>query len=107
MRPIMVLMLLLAGCKEEPPKQAPPKQEAPKADLDAKAKELAQRFIIVDGHVDIPYRLIETKNEKGEITEDISGRTPKGDFDWVRAREGGLDAPFMSIFVPSSYQEKR
>lgn len=63
-----------------------------------KAQELAQKFIIVDGHVDIPYRL---KNE----WEDISESTPGGDFDYPRAKEGGLDAPFMSIYIPTSYQE--
>jgi membrane dipeptidase len=85
-----VLIAFSAACAHAPPD----------------AKELAQRFIIVDGHVDIPYRLHESRNEQGEITEDISQRTPKGDFDRVRAKEGGLDAPFMSIFIPPSYQEK-
>ena len=63
-----------------------------------KAHNLAHKFIITDGHIDIPYRL-------NELMEDISVRTEKGEFDFVRAKEGGLDAPFMSIYVPSSYQE--
>ena len=63
-----------------------------------KAHSLAHEFIITDGHIDIPYRL-------NELMEDISIRTEKGEFDLVRAKEGGLDAPFMSIYVPSSYQE--
>lgn len=29
----------------------------------------------------------------------------EGDFDYVRARKGGLDAPFMSIYIPASYQQ--
>lgn len=29
----------------------------------------------------------------------------EGDFDYERAKEGGLDAPFMSIYIPSEYQE--
>ncbi len=33
--------------------------------------------------------------------------TDEGDFDYVRAKEGGLDAPFMSIFIPASYQDGR
>jgi membrane dipeptidase len=37
--------------------------------------------------------------------EDISIRTEKGDFDYIRSKEGGLDAPFMSIYIPSEYQE--
>jgi membrane dipeptidase len=63
-----------------------------------KANELAQKFIITDGHIDLPWRL-----HKGGY-EDISVRTPGGDFDYVRAKEGGLDAPFMSIYVPATYQ---
>ena len=60
----------------------------------AKAKKLAKESIIVDGHVDIPYRLHDE-------WEDISQRTAKGDFDYVRAKDGGLDAPFMSIYIPA------
>ena len=59
-----------------------------------KADSLAHANIIVDGHVDIPYRL---QNHY----EDISVRTEGGHFDYVRAKEGGLDAPFMSIYIPS------
>ena len=32
--------------------------------------------------------------------------TEAGDFDLPRARAGGLDAPFMSIYVPASYEER-
>ncbi|WP_224999369.1 dipeptidase [Cesiribacter sp. SM1] len=67
--------------------------------LRVRAQALAQTFIIVDGHVDLPYRL---QNKKA----DISKRTEGGDFDWERAREGGLDAPFMSIYIPAAYEER-
>ena len=66
--------------------------------LRTKANELAQKFIITDGHIDLPWRL----HKNGY--EDISVRTPGGDFDYVRAKQGGLDAPFMSIYVPATYQ---
>ncbi|GJM28604.1 MAG: dipeptidase [Cyclobacteriaceae bacterium] len=66
--------------------------------LKDRASALAQKTIILDGHVDLPYRL-------QSLMEDVGVRTNGGDFDFVRAREGGLDAPFMSIYVPSSYQE--
>ena len=62
------------------------------------ANELAQKYIITDGHIDTPWRMY-----KGGY-EDISVRTPGGDFDYVRAKEGGLDVPFMSIYVPATYQ---
>ncbi len=68
------------------------------------ADSLANRFIIVDGHVDLPYRM----NKKGfmitKTVEDVSIETT-GNFDYPKAKKGGLDAPFMSIYVPSSYQQ--
>ena len=68
------------------------------------AREIALESIIVDGHVDLPWRLHKSGAEDGSITEDISTRTPEGNFDWVRAKEGGLDAPFMSIYVAARYE---
>ncbi|AHM61910.1 membrane dipeptidase [Flammeovirgaceae bacterium 311] len=67
--------------------------------LRVRAQALAETFILVDGHVDLPYRL---QNKKA----DISQRTEGGDFDWERAKAGGLDAPFMSIYIPASYEER-
>ncbi|MTI31939.1 dipeptidase [Xanthovirga aplysinae] len=76
-----------------------PKETSNDTDKELKslANKLAQEYIIVDGHVDIPYRL---KNK----WEDISVRTENGDFDYIRAKEGGLNAPFMSIYTPSSLE---
>eukprot|EP01137_Pigoraptor_chileana_P001044 Opistho-2@38124 len=68
--------------------------------LRKKANELAHKFIIVDGHVDLPYRL------HGKM-EDVSVQTAGGDFDYVRAKKGGLSAPFMSIYVPADLQRKK
>ncbi len=72
--------------------------------LRQQAIELSQRFIIADGHVDLPYRL-RVKNFR--LTKEFIGipvETSEGDFDYVRAKKGGLTAPFMSIYIPSSYQ---
>jgi membrane dipeptidase len=74
-------------------------ERAAEAELRARADSLARHSIIVDGHVDIPYRL-------NVRWEDVSVRTPGGDFDYVRAVEGGLNAPFMSIYIPASLQER-
>lgn len=74
--------------------------------LRKKADVLAHKFIITDGHVDLPYRL-NVKNFR--LSKEFIGipiETNEGDFDYVRAKKGGLDAPFMSIYIPSSYQEK-
>ncbi len=70
-----------------------------------KANELAQENIIIDGHVDLPYRL-DVKNFR--LTKEFIGipiESEEGDFDFVRAKKGGLTAPFMSIYIPASYQE--
>jgi membrane dipeptidase len=71
---------------------------APEVDFHAEGVRLAHEVLMVDTHIDLPYRL--KKN-----MEDVSARTEGGHFDVVRAREGGLDAAFMSIYVPASLQE--
>lgn len=69
------------------------------------ADSLAHAYIITDGHVDLPYRL---KVKKFRLEREYLGipiSTTEGDFDYERAKKGGLDAPFMSIYIPSSYQQ--
>nr|MBA3562616.1 membrane dipeptidase [Gammaproteobacteria bacterium] len=63
------------------------------------ARRIAREHIIVDTHIDAPWRLHEK-------LEDVSRRTESGDFDYPRARAGGLDAVFMSIYIPSEYEEE-
>ena len=72
--------------------------------LQAFADELAHRYLLTDGHVDLPYRL---KMRNFQLEREYLGipiSTTEGDFDYERAKKGGLDAPFMSIYIPSSYQ---
>lgn len=87
------LVLIFFSCGTSTSEETAPNED----DIQTRSVELASQFIIADGHVDIPYRLREEM-------EDIAVRTPGGDFDYVRAKEGGLDAPFMSIYIPSEYQ---
>lgn len=69
------------------------------------AIEIAQSTIMVDGHVDLPYRMkVGGFTLQREIL-DVSVRTPDGNFDYPRAKEGGLDAPFMSIYIPAVNQK--
>ncbi len=69
------------------------------------ADRLAHQFIIADGHVDLPYRL-KVKNFRFEKEYlGIPLDSDQGDFDFRRAKKGGLSAPFMSIFIPSSYNQ--
>src|SRR5688572_5629824 len=74
--------------------------------IHAVADSLAKAYIITDGHVDLPYRL-KIKNfrlEKEFLGIPLS--TTEGDFDFERAKKGGLDAPFMSIYIPARYQQQ-
>lgn len=75
------------------------------AQLHDLADKLAHKYIITDGHVDLPYRL-KIKNFRLEREYmDIPVQTSEGDFDYVRAKKGGLSAPFMSIYIPANYQK--
>jgi len=69
---------------------------APAADdeLLARAGELARRHLVMDTHIDVPYRLREQ-------WVDVARATVGGDFDYPRARSGGLDVAFMSIYTPA------
>jgi len=60
--------------------------------------ELAQKYLLIDTHVDVPYRLQEKY-------EDVSQATADGNFDYPRAKKGGLNALFMSIYLPSELQK--
>jgi membrane dipeptidase len=59
------------------------------------AKEVHDRAIVIDSHDDTTQRLL---SEKGF---DIGVRHANGNIDVPRMREGGLDALFFSIWVPS------
>ncbi|MBZ0178802.1 MAG: dipeptidase [Melioribacteraceae bacterium] len=65
--------------------------------LRKKAVELAKKIIIVDTHIDLHYRLISKR-------DDIADRSDEGNFDLARAVEGGLNAPFISIFTSARYE---
>ncbi len=81
-------------------------EEMSDVELRAHADSLAHSTIIIDGHVDLPYRL-KVKNFRLEREMlGIPVETDEGDFDYVRAVKGGLDAPFMSIYIPSGLQEE-
>jgi len=51
-----------------------------------------QRAITIDMHADTAQRLVDEH-------VDLQKRLPDGQFDGVRAQEGGLDAQFFSIWV--------
>lgn len=56
------------------------------------AQRLAQDAIIVDTHIDAPGELLSH-------WDDLGVGAPKKEFDYPRARQGGLDVAFMSIYT--------
>jgi membrane dipeptidase len=63
--------------------------------VSARAKQLHERAIVVDSHDDTTQRLVFDKNFN------LAARNQNGNIDIPRMREGGLDALFFSIWVPS------
>lgn len=61
-------------------------------------EDAAREFIIVDGHIDAPTTIAEDG-------ADIAAGEKIVDFSYELAKAGGLDAPFMSIYVAASFQE--
>jgi membrane dipeptidase len=78
---------------------SPAMAEVKTPDLASSASMIAQKYMLVDTHVDVPYRLEEEWS-------DVSGSTQEGDFDYPRAKKGGLNIPFMSIYTPPESEEK-
>lgn len=68
--------------------------------VSARAKEIHQRAFIFDGHVHALDREFYHGGSMGEQKTD-------GQWDLVRAREGGEGAFFLSIFVPEEYYPGR
>ena len=74
--------LVLAACSDD-------------AAYSRQAEAIAKRQLIVDTHIDAPYRLQLQPADLGSIAADRQ-------FDYPRARAGGLDVAFMSIYTPPS-----
>lgn len=70
------------------------------------AKEIAKNTIIVDGHMDLPFRMYNQGNTMTGEVYDFINRQESGNIDYVRAMEGGMDAPFMAIYIPAGYQDR-
>jgi membrane dipeptidase len=67
-------------------------------DVTTRAKKLHADAIVVDTHLDAPDQLASK-------WADVATRGSTDHFDIPRAREGGLTAPFFSIYVAASYAD--
>ena len=91
---LTALLITLSACTSGDQAPAPIASEV---DYAARAAELAKSTIIIDTHIDVPYRIVDE-------WEDVSVATEGGDFDYPRAVAGGLNAPFMSIYTPAGLE---
>lgn len=57
------------------------------------------RTLIIDTHIDAPFRLHRNY-------ADLSQSAPDGQFDYPRAKAGGLNGAFMSIYIPATVDEQ-
>ncbi|MGB2868379.1 MAG: dipeptidase [Bacteroidota bacterium] len=67
--------------------------------LRAKAQKLAHDFLLVDTHIDVPEHIREVG------WQDLSRQTPDGEFDYVRAVQGGLNVPFLAVYIPAEEEK--
>lgn len=91
-------VIMLTGCTSKAIVEAKKNTDSDVLSINQLAEKIAKENIIIDTHIDVPYRL---EHEY----EDVSIATEKGDFDYPRAVKGGLDAAFMSIYIPSELQK--
>src|SRR6185295_10783102 len=68
-------------------------------DAGTRAQKLHAASIVVDTHLDAPDQLARK-------WADVAERGATDHFDIPRARQGGLTAPFFSIYVAASYADR-
>ncbi|MFT5208330.1 MAG: membrane dipeptidase [Flavobacterium sp.] len=93
---VLVLALVVTGCGRD---NAIEDVNIVEKSTVLTGQALADKYLIVDTHIDVPWRLKKNMEDVGEATE-------KGQFDYPRAKEGGLNVPFMSIYIPASVDEE-
>ena len=92
--PLLALAFLLAGCGEDTPAtdapEPPEMTELSDEELLEQAREIHERVITIDTHVDIPFNFATDEVDPGV----------RGDFqnDLPKMREGGLDAAFFIAY---------
>jgi len=68
-------------------------------EMKSAGQRVAHEQLIVDTHIDVPLRVKRSG-------ENVAEATARGQFDYPRAREGGLDVAFMSIYTPAGVDQE-
>lgn len=92
---ICLCTVLLASCTASTGTSSGNNAALDPAAADAKANTLAQQFTLLDTHIDVPFRL-----HRGAANLELDNST--GEFDFPKAKRGGLNGAFMSIYIPAS-----
>ena len=85
----ILLIVFLPSCKNK-------YKEKPEDELRELALKICENNIILDSHIDWPSWILDNP-------ENISRKTIKGDFDLIRAKNGGLNAALSVVFVNAKY----
>ena len=94
MKNIISLIILLTAFRNIMPQNETNQIDAA---MFSKANQLAQTYPIVDTHIDLPSWLYD---EWFDVSQVSNG----GEFDYIRAIEGGLNVAFMSIYTSPSLE---
>ena len=89
---LIVVSIGSTDCRMTQQTSTQPSSSEPKAQTTDDPLTIHRRAIVVDMHADTTQRLLDED-------VDLSQRLRDGHFDSVRARDGGLDAQFFSIWV--------
>ena len=82
------LIVVSPSCKSNP-------KEKSEDELWKTAQKICENNLILDAHIDWPDKHIF-------FPEDILKKTTKGDFDFVRANKGGLNAVLSVAYIKSN-----
>lgn len=85
---IFVTVLILCSCSQ-----------TQKLSIEEQANKIAQNSIIIDSHIDLPNWLFEN-------FDDVSKLENASNFDYLKAKKGGLDAPFLAVYVSPELEGK-
>jgi membrane dipeptidase len=88
----VLLSTLFSDCARSGRRETPISDQQQATTIKQDALSIHERAIAIDMHADTTQRLVD---EKIDLTRQLSD----GHFDTVRARKGGLDAQFFSIWV--------
>jgi len=86
----IIIIVIFSSCKSKT-------KEKTDADLWKIAQKICENNIILDAHIDWPDKHLS-------FPEDISKKTTKGDFDFVRSKDGGLNVVLSVAYINSSYE---